>query len=211
MILAEVTSDDSDVRAEYLKLFEADVKTFSDAMAQAFMKWRTLDAEVKHDEKRAHVSALVFTAITLHIHSLKLFLSGHAVAAGNLFRQVVESIALALVCSGKALGILEQFIEDKYSTNDAVRDVLRHSEKLALNEDGVKALKDAQDFYHKYSHPTRLTIATAVSFSEGGLYVGAAFDKGKVEAYAKEVDGRVGLAKVFPNFVDGVAANVANW
>ena len=115
-ILKELTSDDSEVRSDYLKLFEADAKAFADAMAQAFMKWRTFDNEVKDDERRVHVSALVYTAITLHILSLKLFLAGQTVAAGNLFRQVIESIALALLCSGKDLDVLKRFMEDKYSS-----------------------------------------------------------------------------------------------
>lgn len=211
-ILKELTSDDSEVRSDYLKLFEADAKAFADAMAQAFMKWRTFDNEVKGNERRAHVSALVYTAITLHILSLKLFLSGQTVAAGNLFRQVIESIALALLCSGKDLDVLKRFMEDKYSSTDAVRDVLRHDKKLSLKGDALEALKNSQEFYHKYSHVTKMTIATGMSFSEkGGLYVGASYDKGKVEAYTKEVKGRLSLAKVFPNFIDGVAANVAKW
>lgn len=211
-ILKELTSDDSEVRSDYLKLFEADAKTFADAMAQAFMKWRTFDNEVNGNEKRAHVSALVYTAITLHILSLKLFLSGQTVAAGNLFRQVIESIALALLCSGKDLDVLKRFMQDKYSSTAAVRDVLRHDKKLSLKGDALEALKNSQEFYHKYSHVTKMTIATGMSFSEkGGLYVGASYDKGKVEAYTKEVKGRLSLAKVFPNFIDGVAANVAKW
>ncbi len=211
-ILAALTSDDSDVRAKYIRLFEGDVQKFSDSMAQAFMKWRSLDAGLMDSEERAYISGMVFTAITLHILSMKLFLSGHAVAAGNLFRQVVEFVALALVCSGKNIGILQRFMEDKYSTNHAVRDVLRHSRTLGLKDDGVKALSDAQKFYDKYSHPTHLTIAAGMSSTErGGLYVGAAFDDGKIEAYTKEVNARVGVAKVFPNFVDGVMANVAKW
>ena len=211
-ILKELTSDDSEVRSDYLKLFESDAKTFADAMAQAFMKWRTFDNEVKGNEKRAHVSALVYTAITLHILSLKLFLSGQTVAAGNLFRQVIESIALALLCSGKDLDVLKRFMEEKYSSMAAVRDVLRHDKKLSLKGDALEALKNSQEFYHKYSHVTKMTIATGMSFSQkGGLYVGASYDKGKVEAYTKEVKGRLSLAKVFPNFIDGVAANVAKW
>ena len=141
---------------------------------------------------------------------MKLFLSGHIVAAGNISRQVVESIALALVCSGKDLPILARFMKGEYSTNRAVHDVWRHRKKLGLN-DGVESLRTTQEFYDKYSHPTRLTIATFMSFSEGGLYVGAAFDEGKVEAYKMEVNGRVGLARIFPNFVDGIIANVAKW
>jgi len=211
-ILKELISEDPEVRAEYLKRFEADTKAFADSMAQAFVRWRSFDNEVKGDERRAHVSALVYTAITLHVQSLKLFLSGYTVAAGNLFRQVIECIALALLCSGKDLDVLVHFMENNYSSNVAVRDVLRHCEKLSLKGDALEALKNSQEFYHKYSHVTKMTLATGMSFTEkGGLYVGASFDDGKVDAYTKEVTGRVSLAKVFPNFVEGVAANVARW
>jgi hypothetical protein len=211
-ILKELISNDQEVRAEFMKLFDADAKVFAGAMAQAFIGWRALDSEVKGDERLAHVSALVYTAITLHTLSLKLLLSGQTVAAGNLFRQVIESIALALLCSGKNLDVLSRFMKDKYSSTNAVRDVLRNAENLSLKGDALKALKNSQDFYHKYSHITKMTIAVGMSFEQlGGLYVGSSFDKGKIDAYVKEVDGRTSLANVFPNFVAGVAANVAKW
>ena len=211
-LLTELISDDAEVRAKYLSHFEANANEFVDALSHAFMKWRSLDAELQGNEKRAYISALVHTAISLHFLSLKLFLSGHAVAAGNLMRQVVETISLGILCSGKDLGILERVMEDKYSTSDAVRDLLRHSQNLGLSGEGVQALRKTQKFYHQYSHPTLLTMSTFSSFSErGGLYVGAAFDDGKIDAYRKEVSARVSLAKVFPNFVDGVIANVAKW
>ena len=207
----ELTADDSDVRAEYLKYFSADVSSFTDAMARAFLNWRALDDEVKGDEKRAHVSALVYSAVTLQILSMKLFLSGYLIPAGNLQRQVLETIALALLCSGKQTGILERYMANQYSTNNAVTHVRRHAETLGLNEEALKILEQSRDFYHKYSHPTLMTIATHMSFSEKGLYVGASFDEGKLEQYKKEVDGRVNLSEVFSNFVDGVTANVSGW
>ncbi len=72
-VLAEITSDDVEVRDKYLERFYPEVEKFSDAMAQAFLNWRCLDDEVKGNERRAHISGLVFTAITLHILSLKHF------------------------------------------------------------------------------------------------------------------------------------------
>ena len=210
-IFTELTSDDSDVRAEYLKLFECDAQKFATSMAQAVMKWRTLDADVRGDENRAYVSSLVCTAISIHVLSLKLLLSGHIVAAGNLSRQVVEFFALSLLCAGKDLTVLERYKNGNYSTHKAISGLLRHSGKLGLNRDGVEALKDAQKFYSKFSHPTPLTQATFMSFSGQGLYVGANFDNGKVEQYRQEVNSRVDLAEVFPNFVDGIIANVETW
>lgn len=210
-ILKELTSDDTEVRDAYLKHFNKDVERFSGEMGGAFVNWRSLDYRAKENEKLAYVSALVFTAITLHILSMKLFISGQAVASGSVFRQVLEAIALALLCSSKELSVLDRFIEGKYSTNDAIRDVNRHGDQLGLDADAVKTLAEAQTFYHEYSHPSHLTIAAGMSFSKEGLYVGAAFDDDKLEAYAKEISGRDGLAAVFSSFVDGVKANVARW
>jgi hypothetical protein len=44
--------------------------------------------------------------------------------------------------------------------------------------------------------------------SEGALYVGCSFDEGKIEQYKKEMAGRVGLARVFPNFIEAVSHNL---
>ncbi len=211
-IFREITTDDSEVRGEYLKHFEGAAKGFSVSMAKAFVKWREFDNEIKGNEGRAHVSALVYVAITLHVLSMKMCLAGQTAAAGNLFRQVLEGIALALLCSGKELDVLKRFMKDKYSSNDAIRDVLKHHKKLSLKGDALQVMKSSQDFYHNYSHVTKMTIAMAMSFSQkGGLYVGASFDHGKLDAYKKEVNLRVSLADAFPNFVDGVSANIAKW
>jgi len=210
-ILAELKSNDSEIRLEYFEHFGDKIESFSNATAQALSKWRLLDIDCRNDKRRAHISALVFTAVNLHINSMKLFLSGQSVAAGNLFRQVIEAMALALLCSGKELGILERFMNDKYSANDAVRDVLRHSKNFDLKEDSVKVLRDVQGFYHQYSHVSLLTITTVMSFTEDALYMGAAFDKGKYKGYDKEVNGRVNLATILPNFIDGVRTSVAKW
>jgi len=210
-IFKELTSNDAEVRSDYLKHFEGGAKAFAEYMADSFVKWRAFDSHIKDDE-RAHVSALVYIAITLHVLLMKLLLSGQTIAAGNLFRQVIESIALALLCAGKDTGVLQRFMQNKYSSKNAVRDVLRHYEKLSLKGDALDALKDSQEFYHMYSHVTKMTIAVGMSFSQSGaLYVGASFDDGKLEQYKREVDGRVSLAKMFPNFVEGVTQNVGKW
>ncbi len=211
MILTEIRSDDSEVRTKFLEKFDEDVVKFSNAMAEAVVAWRGLDVKSAENQQVAYVSAIVFLALNLQVQSMKLFLSGQIVAAGNVFRQAVESIALAILCSDKKLGVLERFVEDKYSTNNAVRDVQRLRKELCLSEAGIAALCRAQEFHHKYSHPTKMTIAAGMSFSEDAIYVGSSFDQGKLEAYEKEVNGRVGLAKVLANLVEGVKANVAKW
>lgn len=210
-IFTELCSDDKEVREEYFKHFEADAREFSEHMATAITAWRLVDSIVNGNDRRAYVSAMVYTAITLHIQSMKLLLSGHLIAAGNLLRQSAETVALSLLCAGKDLTVLDRFIKDQYSSNDAIRDVLRHSEKLGLLKGGVTTLAEGQDFYHKFSHPSKLTIAAVTSFSEDGLYVGASFDQGKLNAYRIEVQGRMSLAKVFNGIVEAVRTNLEKW
>jgi len=210
-ITYEIESDDAEIREEYLRHFKPNIEKFVNAMGHAFQEWRTLDNNIKNDEKRAYVSGLVHTSITLHLLSMKLFVSGHTVAAGNLMRQVLESISIALLCAGKNLGVLEQFMAGTYRANNAIRDVTKHSKNLMLKEDGVQDITNSQKFYHQYSHPSLLTMAVGISWSGKGLYVGASFDEEKLEAYAKEIDSRVGLAEVFVSFIQAVKANLNKW
>ena len=209
-ILKEVSQDDAEVRNRFLGEFQQEIDEFVQHMADAFLRWCALDEEIGPDARLGHVSAFVYSAITLHILSMKLFLSGHVVAAGNLMRQLVESMAMALLCSSASLGVLDKFIQGHYSTQKAINHVIKHAEKLGLKKEGLKDIQRTQNFYHDYSHPTRFTLASHMSFeAEGALYVGCSFDEGKVEQYRKEVDGRVGLSKVFSNFIEAVSHKIS--
>jgi len=203
VIWAEAAEDVPDVRAKYLQHFRGEVEQFCDAMISAYAAWRELDSKVR-DAEPAYVSALVFSAINLNIVSMRLLIGGYQVAAGSVHRQVLETIALAILCSSPSLGIRARFIAGKYSTNKAVRDLLRHASALKLNEASVKVLERSRDFFHDFSHPSVLSLATLTSFSGQGIYLGAAFDPGKLELYRKEVKALVSLASVLGNMIAGV-------
>jgi hypothetical protein len=208
-ILKEVSQDDAEVRDRYLGEFRHEIDEFVEVMAETFLRWYTLDDAIGPDERLGHVSEFAYSAITLHILSMKLFLSGHLVAAGNLIRQVVESMAMALLCSSASLGVLDKFIRGHFSTQKAIVQVIKHAKKLGLKKDGLKHIQKAQTFYHGYSHPSRFTLASHMSFeSDGALYVGCSFDEGKIDQYRKEIAGRVGLTKVFPSFIEAVCHNI---
>jgi hypothetical protein len=211
MILAEVTGDDNAVRAAYLKHFDQSAQQFAAAMAESVMRWQSFVETVENNERGRRVAALIMTAITLHVISMKLMISGCTVAGGNLMRQVLEAIALALLCSDHALDVLDRFIDGKYSTNKAVQTVIKHATRLGLVKEGAIQLDRAQEFYHQYSHVSILTIAAGLRLDDQQPVVGAFFDDSKLDSYKKEVEGRVSLAEVFANFVDAVAVNVAKW
>jgi hypothetical protein len=210
-IFKELTEEDIETKNEFLNHFKEEVIKFSETMAEAFLNWRTLDEGSAKNDKHAYISALVYTSIYLHILSMKLFISGHSIAAGNLFRQVLETIALAFLCSGKDLKFIDEFMANKYSPQKSIKYLSKYAGKLGLHKDSIKDLRKAIDFYNKFSHISLLTIASGTSFTKQSLFVGSSFDQRKIEAYKKEINGRLSLAKVFSNFIDGVKANFAQW
>lgn len=212
LILHELLEEDPDVRHLYIKEFAQEVEKFSHSMTDAFIAYREFDLESSGNEKRAYISGFLYSAITFHVLSLKLLLSGYTVPAGNVFRLVLECASMAVLSSSKELTILKRFMEDKYSTSDAVDQLLKHHKKLGVNRDSLDPLKRSQDFYHKFSHITKLSIGFNISFTQSGMsYFGASFDSGKLDVYKTEINQRLGFAKVFPSLVRVVSSNVAKW
>lgn len=210
-LLVELRADeDGDIRKEYWTRYEQGINEFVDHMAAAYVDLNVVEGQIKGDEGRGLVAALIYTALMLNLLSMKLFLSGHIVAAGALFRQVLEAISLALLCSKKDLGVRSRFQNDRYSTNDAITHLVRRCEQLNLKPEAVRRVQESQKFYHKYSHVGRFTIASAMVFEGPGLYIGAAFDKGKFESYDKEFQGRKSLAAILPNFIAAVSQHLAD-
>jgi hypothetical protein len=213
IVLNDLRSKDDDARAAFEREFGGELPAFVEATTAALDLWSQFrDTIDDADERRVAVTAVAFTAITQNISSYKLFMSGYTVASGALFRQVLEGVSLAFLCSAKSLTVLDRFIANKYSTKNAVADLARNPKKAHVNRAALQTLIGQYEFYHKYAHLTRLTIAAGANFSLGGLpNVGAYFDPGKLPEYRKEVRSRVGFAKVLPNFMTGVARNVGSW
>jgi hypothetical protein len=192
MIRQELLAWDVDVAHQYLSRYPEQIEQFAASMAMASCAWKAFDESIQGDEQRAHISSLIFGSISLHVMSTKLLIWGLLVPAGNTMRQVLEIISMALLTSRPRLGFLDRYASGRYSTNFAVRDVIKHHKELNLKHDALDILRGARDFYSKFSHPTLLTIATFIELGSGGsTHLGTFFDHGKKYAYDKEVTARV--------------------
>ena len=210
IVEAETVGDGFRVRQKYLDLFRDQIPEFLIFMADAVEAWQEFDKNPEKDEQKAHVSALVFGAINGHIVSTNLFLSGHAIPSGNQERQVIESIATALICSDGGLPYLSQYIQGNFSTSKAVDHLSRHWERLHVLKESADTAKTAKVFYDKFSHPTLLTVAFNISMAQqGARFLGASFDEGKIPQYQQEFTRRLSLAKTLVNFIAGVSQNWA--
>jgi hypothetical protein len=140
--------------------------------------------------------------------STKLLIWGLLVPAGNMMRQVLEIISMAFLASKPRLGFLDRYASGRYSTDGAVRDVIKNHKNLNLEHDALRILREARDFYNKFSHPTLLTVATFIELGGGTTYFGASSDPGKQEAYDKEISTRVQVAGLLENMIHGMRYNL---
>jgi len=198
-----------DVLNKFKGKFSEDIDEFIIVLDEVFSEWRVFDDDASDSESLAHISSLIYGAINLKAISMHLLISGLIVPAGNIQRQVLESIAMAFLASKINLGYLHKYTNNRFSTHKAVDLVIKKHKILNLDRDALKMLKRARDFYNQYSHPTTMTMATNISFeSRGDLYFGASFDAGKIEMYRKEVSLRVDLAKTLFSFINGIKYNL---
>ena len=203
--------EDPLIREQFREKYSSELEQFITLMTNAFEEWAKLDKILtkKKTEPDAYISALLYTTLHSHVMSLKLFISGLFVPSGNTQRYAFESVALAFLLSRPSLGIVERYMDDKYSTNKAIRDVVRNHENLSLNRDALKLLETSIKFYDQFSHPTRLSLSGVMNLNENKSQIifGGAYDKNKEFAYKKEINSKIGFAKILPNIIEGVELN----
>jgi hypothetical protein len=208
MIRKELFEWDIEIANQYLTTYPEQLQRFFKSMDMAYHAWKKFDETVNENRARAHISALIFGTLSLHLTSTKLLVWGLLVPSGNIMRQVLETVCMAFLASKPALGYIELYESNRYSTGKAVRDVLRNSKKLNLARDALDILKEARDFYDKFSHPTLLTMTTFIALGGDNTYLGASFDPGKQDAYQKEISTRVQVAGLLTNMIQRIRYNL---
>ena len=209
LIIDELSASGENIREQFYLHFSDQIESFTKSMTSAYLKWKSFDKKIQESEEMAHISSLIYTAINSHVISMKLLITGYLIAAGNTFRQTLESSAMALLCSNSQLGILNKYMEGKYSTTKAVRDLVRNHKKLSLSREALKALENNIKFYDKFSHTTHMTIASCIGFHQNNsLSFGAQFDRAKFPFYEKEINSRANFARIIINIIEGVELNI---
>ena len=205
LVRQELLGDNQEARSQFISHFQPEISAFIDAMASAYKSWMKYDKIVGTDKRRAYVAAFLFNAISNLIASMKLLISGYSIPSGNLVRQTLEAIFVAILCSNKKLQVYQQVDQDKFSTKNAGKMVLKNWEMLNIEKKSIQAAMKVYEFYHKFSHSSSLALAHNISFTNSGkIYVGPSFDDKKLFAYRKEVSGRLNVAKTISNVIQGI-------
>ena len=204
---------DANISHSFIECYGNECEEFVSAMAHAFQYFKNIDGMLSTSEYGAYLTGVAYAALSNHVLSLRLVLLGLIVPAGNLQRYVLECIALALLGSDRGLPMFHEYINNRYSTTKAIKHVIRHHDRLGLNRAALEKLKNSASFYDRYSHPTPLTLATTMAPGKNGpcIVLGGIYDESKDKAYRKEIESRLGLAKTFVNFLEGIERNARKW
>ncbi|KVN19067.1 MULTISPECIES: hypothetical protein [unclassified Burkholderia] len=151
--------------------------------------------------------------------STKLLLGGKLPASGNVMRQAIEGIAMALLCSTDSLLVIEQKdnrppVQARYWkkvwTGDtrvqgqhAIRQPGWNAAALGVKPEGIKRLRDAQPFFHPFSHCGQVATVHRAALAQPGVWnLGGHFEEAKLDGYRTHMAQRIGLCSVLPGFLD---------
>lgn len=204
--------DDEEVRQNFLDHFGAQIWQFETNMAGVFESWLNFDKVFRKDQDSGTVVGILYIVIVRSVQSMKLLITGNITLAGAAKRQVIEAIALALLFSKRELPYLRLAWDGKFSENKAIDKIIKHRKELNLNKEALEVMKASRNFYDKLSHPTIFSMGDTINLDIPGIYyLGASFDKSKLEFYQKEINSRVSLANIIINIIDGITRQMREW
>lgn len=204
--------DEEKVQTEFLRRFGHEIESFETAMTELYDRFRDFDTRFSKTEETATVTALLFSILYGHLVSMRLLISGHLIPAGNIERQVIESIAMWILSSRIDWPYLKKYMQGQFSTDRSVSILLKRSGELGLNKKALLQIQKAFQFFHKLSHPTRLALAHMIALDgTGNYYLVSGFDKSKVFGYKKEIHLRLSLAISLLSAFALVSGNMSKW
>lgn len=220
-VVKEVFDDDHWIKDEFANRLSPEILCFGESLAQSFQKFPMLDRLANGGNEQAALTAgFIHGILDDLLVSMKLLVAGKMLASGNLMRQAIEGVAVAILCAAKTPIRVKQ--NDKEVEIDywreikaqnpvtyahrAINQLERNQEALRVDQDAILKLKSAQQHYHLFSHPSLMAMASRVTLGEPGLiFLGGGFDEAKLSAHRIEIRERTGFCTIMPDVIDRLA------
>jgi hypothetical protein len=220
-VFAEIFDDDAWVKEMFAKHFTSELTKLSEVIAESF-KWYPELQTSAQDEQAIYVAAFINGIFDDLITSSKLLVTGKLIPSGNLMRQAIEGVAVAILCSSRRLLLIPKSgckkktnIEIKYwervkeldkrvDSNKALAHLELNKTILQVNNDAILELKKAVKLYHPYSHPstTSLVLRNVETETEIKQFIGGMFNEALLPMYKVEIEQRTNLCSVLPNLIE---------
>lgn len=227
-LMRELFDEDRWVKDQFAAHVGQALLELCEALAACFRLMATLNEAANRAETKrtALVGAFVFGVLDDILVSTKLLLTGKLPASGNLMRQVIEGIAISILCSSDSPLAVQQKTKrkpavralywDRLDSGDpcargylAISQLEWNAAALGVNAIAVKRLCEAKEYYNAFSHCGTATITNRVSLEGIGMFhLGGHFDEAKLETYRAELASRIGLCRMLPAFMEQMIASI---
>lgn len=221
-VVTEIFDDDNWVKEEFTKHCSNELLKFAEVVAESFKSYLKIQALVQSDEQALYVAAFIHGILDDLITSTKLLVTGKMIPSGNLMRQALEGVAVAILCSYRGLLLIphgdrkqKASIPIKYwervkdndkrvDSNKAFAHLVMNRVTLQVNQDAIDELKKAVKIYHSFSHPGTMSIVLRVAETgdEVKQFIGGTFNETMLPMYKSEIEQRTELCRVLPNLIE---------
>ena len=213
VLINELFDPDESVRAQFQDRYSGQAIAFAEALAPAFARFSQFSDDSQHCVQTALVCGFVHGVLDDLVTSIKLLFSGKLTASGNILRQGIEGICMALMCAyqgslliGEKESVYWKMIEGQAKEVEghlAAKQLVKNWERLGLELEGAEQLKTTLGVYHLHSHAGVAAMAYRMQLGSSGLiYIGGHFDEAKVDGYAVELAQRIEFAKLAVQTID---------
>lgn len=232
VVLREIFDEDLQVKDRFAAHLGAELLSLSEALATCFALMPAINEAANRaaNMRTAFVAGFVFGVLDDVLTSTKLLVTGKLLASGNLMRQVVEGMAMVLLCAHdapliigkknvgkkKAQDVIEQYwkaleADGHYAQgHHAIKQLDWNKAALHLAAGEIAVFEDARKHYNRFSHAGKLSIAGRVDLEGVGMaYVGGHFDEAKLDGYRVELLSRIGLCRMLPGFMRRMLVSIA--
>lgn len=226
-VVKEIFDDDKWVKDGFTKHFSVELLAFGETLAESFKRYPKLDAMAKgEDEQALYVFAFIHAVFDDLITSTKLLVTGKMVPSGNLVRQALEGMVMAVLCSSRKMVLIptnsgKNSVPVKYwelvkasdrrvESHKAIGHLELNRTQFSVSKYAIDELRRGITKYHQFSHPSIATLVARVRQTENGItpFIGGVFNEAMMPMYKFEIEQRTNLSRILPNLIDLVITHL---
>ena len=216
-LVGAIFNDYSSEIESFSKYYSSELLEFCEIVSTCHKKHNLFSSIPSPSERALHVSAHIQVVINYIYTSMQLLMIEHVIPSGNMYRQSIEALSMAILLAhpGKIVFEVKKKTKeidffDSYKNEKAVarphtalRHVQNNSVVLKVKADSIEKLKNSKDFLNNLSHPSKLSLALSQSGgNESKWFLGGGIRDLNSNIFKKEIDSRINYINILPSLFE---------
>lgn len=204
-IVKIICSGNMETIQQFEEHFTDDLDVFAETFCRAFKQFQEMNSKINMDERTATISYYLFNGMRNLICSFQLLFLGYLIPSGNMMRQFMESIDVAILFKVSE-SEFEKFQRKGayYRVGYAADKVSKHLNSTKIYPAAWKLWLEQEKHYNLTSHPSAFALSEILDFNTGNKVLGSHLDIEKMEGYRNEITNIISAAQNLENLIAGI-------